>query len=100
MPHYRITHSGRDGVSAPLLDAICPDDRIACRLAARLFRTADSIEVQRANGHVVAQMTADAALAEIKAPRASRRAGRHGKAVAATPSGGRQDLRAPAELSA
>ena len=89
MAHYTIHHSDAAGAARPALDAICPGDRVACALAARLLDADGQAEVRHGDRRVAAVLTTAAALAEVKVRRTSRRR----KAVPIpAPSWGRADL--------
>ena len=97
MAHYTIYHSDGVGVARFVLDAICPNDQIACTLAARLLPVDGRTEVRCGKRRIAAVLTTAAAVAEVRTSRTSARR-RGGPAPA--PSWGRPDLVAPVEIPA
>ena len=89
MAHYTLHHSDGTGAARPALDAICPDDQVACALAARLLDADSRAEVRHGDRRVAAVLTTAAMLVEVKARRTPARR----KAVSVpAPSWGRSDL--------
>jgi hypothetical protein len=97
MAHYTIHHADGVGVVRFVLDAICPNDQVACTLAARLLPADGRTEVRCGTRRIAAVLTTADAVTEINA---SRRRGRRKGISAPAPSWGRPDLFAPVEIPA
>lgn len=97
MAHYTIHHSDGDSVGRFVLDAICPNDQVACKLAARLLPAGGRTEVRCGVRRIAVVLTTAAAVAEIST---SRRPSRRKSVSAPAPSWGRPDLFAPVEIPA